>query len=99
LSNFDGNGTDMLKVINGYLAHLAEQNYDNPQGERSLKAEKPTVDGRYIKVTMHSGEYGVQSMFSDKHSGEQVFERQNTHVEETPIRNLFFIPRGFQAGL
>ncbi|MFF4336241.1 hypothetical protein [[Kitasatospora] papulosa] len=97
--DFDGSGSDLLKVFNGYLKSLQEDGFDNPDNKQVIKSSELSHNNRHIQATLGLGEYGVKSVFEERGSGAPRFNREQSDVEILRYRNLLIIPKEREVGL
>lgn len=97
--NFDGNGSDLLKVLYGYAKSLQDDGFDNSDIKKVLRAQEVSHINRHIQTTLGFGEYGVKSIFEERGSGVPRFNREQTDVEILRYRNLLILPKGREVGL
>lgn len=97
--NFNGGGSDLLKVLHGYLKSLQEDGFDNPDSKKVINASEVSHNNRHIQATLGLGEYGVESIFEERGSGAPRFNREQTDVEILRYRNLLILPKEREVGL
>lgn len=99
IEDFDQNGTDLLKVFNGYLAFLRDEGFDHVDTNHTLKASEIIATNRQIRANLGLGVYGVTSQFEERGSGTPRFNRERTDVEILNYRNLLILPKGREVGI
>lgn len=99
LDNFTESGSDLLKVVHGYLAFLKEEGFDNSDNNTVLRSPEIIQHNRHIRVTLARGEYGVKSQFEERGSGTLRFNRETSDVEMLKFRSLIILPKGREVGL
>ncbi len=94
LGNFDGKGTQLSSVLNGYLtAPLSTR-----EGDRSLEAVSSVVVGDEIETIFRQGQSGEAADIFDRQHSKKLLHQNPQDWHEVTVGSLLQLPRNSTEG-
>jgi len=99
LSDFDGEGADLLNSLKDILEHIKDNTLDQKELQQALSVTKVAQNSRILAGIIETGEYGRESTIISVETKKPVYHRKTQDAEMWPFYFYIEIPEGAEAGL
>jgi len=99
LSDFDGNGTDLLDFLHDVLKGIKTQTLDKEELQQVMSIARLDVNQRTITGTIRTGQYGHEADLINRTTATVVYKRKKNDAEMLPFHFMLEIPEGVEEGI
>jgi hypothetical protein len=99
LSDFDGEGADVLTFVRDVLSKIKTQTLDQKELQQAFSVLKLESKNRSVYGTVETGQYGHESNLINVKTTRVVYKRKKDDAEMLPFYFYFEIPEGVEDGI
>lgn len=99
ISNFDGDGADLLEFLNDILNGIKAKTLDQEELQQAFSIPILRKHERKLRGEIKTGQYGHESDFINAKTAKVVYQRQKDDAEMLPFYFYFEMPEGVDDGI